>query len=357
MEKQLFPKHCKAEKLHRQSCFELLRIVAMLFIIVHHHLTNVAQTCGYDTLYDYNKDGIAGVIINGSVVGGVNLFVMISGYFGVRHTLRKLLKLFIDVIFFGSIAYLISLLFLPYTFSISSLFASIDFRYYWFVTHYVILVLIAPILEYALKGQNSIVVGKWVLIFFVINVIFGFFLEESTLLTGYNYTNFVLLYLMARYIRLIKEERKKIYINICAKGMFYWIICSLLLSLGLIFLCKIHKVPASIHYFGYNNPILLFACFFLFTYFTKFSFYSRTINWLATGMFGVYLMHTSYSLGKVWHGYASIFYIHFGYAGLIASSILLLAILSFFAIFIEKFTSVIDAYIFDKVHFLLKNNK
>lgn len=286
--------------------------------------------------------------------GGVNLFVMISGYFGIRHTARKLLKLFIDVIFFGSIAYLISLPLLHTPFSFSSLFDSVDFRYYWFVTHYAILVLIAPILEYALEGQNSIVVGKWVLTFFVINVIFGFFLEESTLLTGYNYTNFVLLYLMARYIRIIKEEQKKSYINIRSKGMLYWIICSLLLSLGLIFLCKIHKVPASMHYFGYNNPILLFACFSLFTYFTKFSFYSRLINWLATGMFGVYLMHTSSSLERVWQGYASIFYINFGYVGLIASSILLLAILSVFAIIIEKFTSVIDTYIFDKVQFLLK---
>lgn len=51
--------------------FELLRIVAMFFIIVHHHLISVAHTCGYDAeLYDYNTDGLTGIVINGFVVGG-----------------------------------------------------------------------------------------------------------------------------------------------------------------------------------------------------------------------------------------------------------------------------------------------
>lgn len=47
----------------RQSNFEILRIVAMLFIIIHHHLQNITMTCGYSSLYNYDRDGISSLII------------------------------------------------------------------------------------------------------------------------------------------------------------------------------------------------------------------------------------------------------------------------------------------------------
>ncbi len=55
----------------------------MLFIVCHHLVIKGADTCGYVTPYTYEKDGLIGIFINSFVVGGVNLFVLISGYFGV----------------------------------------------------------------------------------------------------------------------------------------------------------------------------------------------------------------------------------------------------------------------------------
>lgn len=54
----------------RQSNFELLRIVAMLFIVCHHLVIKGADTCGYVTPYTYEKDGLIGIFINSFVVGG-----------------------------------------------------------------------------------------------------------------------------------------------------------------------------------------------------------------------------------------------------------------------------------------------
>lgn len=54
----------------RQSNFELLRIIAMLFIVTHHLIIKGAGTCGYMTPYDYNRDGWFGLLVNGLVVGG-----------------------------------------------------------------------------------------------------------------------------------------------------------------------------------------------------------------------------------------------------------------------------------------------
>lgn len=66
----------------RQSNFELLRIVCILGIILHHLIIKGASTCGYVTPYNFNKDGIFGVILNSFIVGGGKL--LCSNYRLVR---------------------------------------------------------------------------------------------------------------------------------------------------------------------------------------------------------------------------------------------------------------------------------
>lgn len=333
----------------RQSNFEILRIVAMLFIIIHHHLQNITMTCGYSSLYNYDRDGFTGILINSFVVGGVNLFVMISGYFGIRHVCNKLLKIFIDVFVYSSLSYMASNLFTSSTLDLHSFFTSIDFRYYWFVTNYAILVLFSPILEAALKNQRKEKISYWIILLLIINVIFGFIFEESSLLTGYNFSNFFLLYLMARYIRLAKEDNNKIYKHFSTYGWLYWIISAILLALGLLVLSMMNKVPDSKHYFGYNNPLILFYCFCLFACFSKYKLNSKLINTISTGMFGVYLIHTSASFCPIWIKFSSSIYNNIGYIGIFISSLIILVILSPLTIVIEKMTSKLKSCIVYKL--------
>lgn len=44
----------------RKSNFELLRLVAMFFIICHHLVIRSAQTCGYTHPFDINEDLLGG---------------------------------------------------------------------------------------------------------------------------------------------------------------------------------------------------------------------------------------------------------------------------------------------------------
>ena len=57
-------------KKERQSNFELLRIIAILGIIIHHLIIKGADTCGYVHTYDLQKDGVMGLFINSLVVWG-----------------------------------------------------------------------------------------------------------------------------------------------------------------------------------------------------------------------------------------------------------------------------------------------
>ena len=60
----------------RESQFELLRIVAIFMVLIHHSLA-VADTFGYTGHYTLNE-GITGVLLNRAVIIGVNLFVLIT---------------------------------------------------------------------------------------------------------------------------------------------------------------------------------------------------------------------------------------------------------------------------------------
>ena len=66
------------ERAIRQSNFELLRIVAMLLIVAHHFLIATGRL-------DYRSGTLrGGELVNSFCVVGVNCFILISGYFGIK---------------------------------------------------------------------------------------------------------------------------------------------------------------------------------------------------------------------------------------------------------------------------------
>lgn len=54
----------------RESNFELLRIVAILFITMHHLLINGIDLCGYNCNFVLNLNSSIAVILNSLIVGG-----------------------------------------------------------------------------------------------------------------------------------------------------------------------------------------------------------------------------------------------------------------------------------------------
>lgn len=54
----------------RDYNFELLRLLAMFDIIVHHLMIKGASICGYVETYYYDRDGSMGLLLNSLVVGG-----------------------------------------------------------------------------------------------------------------------------------------------------------------------------------------------------------------------------------------------------------------------------------------------
>ena len=142
----------------RNSNLEILRIIAMIFIIAFH-------------LSRHGFDGIDFVLSNPNsyflyflgIFGriGVDIFVLISAYFMIksRFTFRKLLLLGGEVYFYSIIFLVIFTLFLtpvmPIT--IMDIIKSIlpISHAYWFITDYIALMLISPFLNILLTKLSK----------------------------------------------------------------------------------------------------------------------------------------------------------------------------------------------------------
>ena len=124
----------------RNSIFELIRIIAMLFIVIYHlFMIFLAPNYPMESFY-------RGIQIPLHI--GVILFVLISGYFGIKCTKKGLLKLVIMV----AVYYLpISLLTNIYNYEgIKQILKDclfISHTPYWFIRTYLCLYLFSPILN------------------------------------------------------------------------------------------------------------------------------------------------------------------------------------------------------------------
>lgn len=330
----------------RKSNYELLRIIAMFLIIVHHLTVFKAfDSCGYMTQYSFEKDGCVGLIINGMVVGGVNIFVLISGYFGIKNVLKALLKIWIDLVVYSLISYFICVCVFDVGLSVKSILRSIHYDN-WFILNFTVLILVSPILEKCLNYVDRNLLGQWVLILFIVNALFGWFWGVVNV-NGYNYVNFIFLYFIARFIRLSEESNTKIYRNIQQFGIVYWLISAFLVALGIVVLDSLGKHPDSMTYFGYNNPLIIISAISLFVVIGSLKIQSAFINIIATGMFGVFLLHTTGEARPIWMHYATKVYVSYGYFGILSLAFTMLLIMTVISVPIERINNHINNVIYN----------
>lgn len=140
----------------RQSNIELLRIAAMLLILVLH--ANFFALGAYEP-EDFKTDPLptaTRILFEQAAIYAVNLFVLISGWFGIRTKTKSLTALMFQYAFF-----FILLLIVPGWIEAGSptrlwpaIRQGLSLNAYWFVPSYLILCLLAPGLN-AFAEQSS----------------------------------------------------------------------------------------------------------------------------------------------------------------------------------------------------------
>lgn len=275
----------------RQSNFELLRLVAMGFIVLHHFIfygMNLFSGLALGESIDLEPriyDSL--LVLDSFLIIGVNLFVLISGYFSIKLSFKGLVRLFGITAFFGMLTYVYCSLH-EGNFQLSSLlarlFLPLSRSRLWFVRIYFVLMLLSPFINKVIDniGRRGLLYALIVLTF--INIWIGWLNgKEQTLYNGYNVLNFIYLYCIGRFLHLYG-------IGTVKRGycVATYLLCGIIIGAGCIFLRNRGINPFRLLY--YNNPLLILEAVAFFLLFLRFPFYSKAINSMAAGCLSIYLM-------------------------------------------------------------------
>lgn len=125
----------------RVSKFELLRIIAMYLIVLHHSIVHGVLNVEINSELKYPSATILATILGTGGKIGVFVFVLITGYFMINSkiSLGKVIKLWLPIFFWSIILFGTLNLFYLHSFSVNNLIKSIFpilFNQYWFMTVY-----------------------------------------------------------------------------------------------------------------------------------------------------------------------------------------------------------------------------
>lgn len=274
----------------RNSSIELLRIFAMFLILLSHCVSHSEINIGQITT-NYNK-----ILIQVLTLGnlGVNLFILITGFFNYnkKFEIKKIIKLYIDTLFYSIIIYAILIITDINDFSVTMFIKSIfpiTFNEYWFVTAYIMLIIISSLLNIII---NNIEKEKHLKYIFVGCFIWGI-LKTITAQDYYGnqLIHFSLMYLIGSYLGKYKpclKNKKALYMCISFISIILIIstICINLIAA---------KIPAiekyGTYFFKRDSILIIISSFCIFLLFINNSFENKMINKISSSAFSVYLIH------------------------------------------------------------------
>lgn len=282
-------------KKQRSSNVELLRILAMGMIVGHHFAvhSNLVFPAGVTA----GRVFVHWLDLGGKI--GVDVFVLISGYFLVKvreFRVGKLLKLWGQVVFYSlGLKILASLLGFghPELVGFPQAVLPITFGNWWFATTYFVLFLLSSYINVGLNALTKQQYRGLLALMTVIWCLYPTLLRRNV--EGGNLVWFVYLYALAGYLRLFPEDFHR-------KSGAYFAVSGLFVGANLLWavLCEVlgtlrpgmEELAAG--FFGMDQlPVVLAAvCLLLGTLRLDMK-YSPVVNRLGGACFGVYLIHDS----------------------------------------------------------------
>ncbi|MCQ2455381.1 MAG: acyltransferase [Clostridia bacterium] len=293
-------------KKERDSNLELFRIVTMLFIIAHHYVVNSGLGGSEGLIFSNYTSWRSLFLLCFGAFGktGINCFVMITGYFMCKSniTLKKFLKLLLEVMFYKIGIYLI---FCITGYTKISLFALLDAIIPTreiagnFTGTYLVFFLAIPFLNALIRNLNEKQHIRLILLSCFVYVFFGNIIKFSVQMNYFSW--YMVIYFIASYIRLYPKDlfnNKKL----CGLMFLTSVLLSLLSVIALAFIGK--KLNMNLSYFFMSDTNAIFA---VTNGITGFLFFknleikqSRFINAVASTTFGVFLIHASSNLMRKW---------------------------------------------------------
>lgn len=257
-------------------------------MVVHADFFSIGEPLWKDIEANH-LNALSRIFIESISIVCVNVFVMISGWFGIRPTVKKLLGLLFQILFFFGGIYL-CLVFLGYE-SLSLKGIAQVFMFLpqsWFVKAYILLFLIAPVLNAFCERAGKKDFLMVLIPFFAFQTLYGWLVPGVDFFSGgYSTMSFMGLYLLMQYVRKYGGkllELKPIH-NLT-------IFMALALLNTIVYILTVRYMPAKGGMlYCYVNPLVIASSLFLFLTFYRLNIQSAFVNWTASSSFAVYLVH------------------------------------------------------------------
>lgn len=352
----------------RNSNYELLRIISMFFIVIHHY----AFYGNFDRT-NYIGSHIGSLRVNllllffGKVA--VDIFVLIGAYFLSKKAFnfKRPVSLGITTITYSLLIFSILKIFFPtLIWNNENWFqALLPFpspTSYWFVDSYLFMLLMMPILNLCLNNFSLMKIKYMISMLFILwsifptfTALFNYKSDFSAENFGYSSgTFFLLIYLIGGYLRKVKKKTTII------KELIS-LIFLILIAIGYVTVFTSIKnlfYLTSIMAYLFN-PIALLLAINIFKCFSELKFHSKIINYLSGSMFGVYLLHeNSFIRPFIWQklfksSYLSIFPVKYLLHGIEVSLIIFVICIVIdilvrrllFHKYINKLTDIINEFL------------
>lgn len=269
----------------RQSNFEILRILAMFLVLVVHASF---WAHGMPTIQDFEDSPLSTftlTLFQSIAIVCVNVFVLISGWFGIKPSIKGFSSFIFQCIYFVLAIYAIAILFGWSHFSIITLISKILCKQssYWFILAYIALYIIAPVLNKFSETATQSEYKYTLIAFFTFQTILGWSGTAKFIEMGYSCFSFIGLYLLSRYIRIYGIGK----LNSRGGSMY---VCSIILNTLFFYIAT--RFGFNYTYFAYINPLVIIGSVGLLLFFNNIKVSTnKFINFIAKSAFAVYLFH------------------------------------------------------------------
>lgn len=268
----------------RQSNIELLRILAIFCVLIQHGLWYGVDLPTHFSISANPCNELMNIFLRSATIGNVDVFILISGWFGIHFSWRGLSKFVYQVFFLLWLIFFVTLATNRAAIDVSGIKATMSiYDGYWFVMAYLGMYILSPVLnafaETASKRQFSLLL----IAFYAFQCYYCWGWGMVNYFHGYSIVFFCGLYLTSRYVRLYTVKMLEEH-----PFLIYIISTLVITSIATLGLCCF---DSPMRMWRYDNPMAILGAVAILITFNKISFTNKTINWFAKSCFAVYIIH------------------------------------------------------------------
>lgn len=316
----------------RLSNIELLRIVSMVMIVVHHVLVHGINDSSNHILQ----------FLDSFFIYGVNIFVLISGYFTIKLSWKSFFSLMWVIAFYKIFhlcadAFVFNINHQLWEWIIKPFSAPVSGGG-WFVDIYILLMIVSPLINILLANLNEKEYKRGLFAILILDCGYGWLLNMHFDAYGYSLFHFVVLYYLGYGVHYFKILDK------C--NHFAALLCSISVTIIMSLFALSIKIPVSLS--SYCCPLVMFSSICIFKLFESLKIKNNVlVNTFASSMFAVYLIHDAGNVSKYFYKLINNWYLHFDLSGFVIRVFFAIISLFVFSVCLDAIRKMLSSYVIE----------